>query len=141
ALGMAALFAGRAARTEAPPVRSGAAFRLVDAVVFAVAVTAISLVAAVVQRRFGSAGVLLTTAVSGFADAHAVAGSVGALAARSAIPLRDAGLTVLLALSTNAVTKVALAATAGPRPYFLRVLGGQVAVLAATWVGWLLGGR
>ena len=141
ALGMAALFAGRAARTEAPPVRSGAAFRLVDAVVFAVAVTAISLVAAVVQRRFGSAGVLLTTAVSGFADAHAVAGSVGALAARSAIPLRDAGLAVLLALSTNAATKVALAGTAGPRPYLLRVLGGQVAVLAATWAGWLLGGR
>ncbi|HZW90443.1 MAG TPA: DUF4010 domain-containing protein, partial [Myxococcaceae bacterium] len=111
-----------------------------DAVVFALAVSAISLVAAVVQRRFGSAGVLLTAAASGFADVHAVAGSVGALAARSAVPLREAGLAVLLAISTNAVTKVVLAVTSGPRPYLLRVLAGQVALLAATWAGWLLEG-
>ena len=83
---------------------------------------------------------LLTAAVSGFADAHAVAGSVGALTAHSAVPVRDAGLAVLLALSTNAVTKVVLAATAGPGAYFRRVLGGQGAVLAATWAGWLLPG-
>jgi uncharacterized membrane protein (DUF4010 family) len=138
ALVVAGLFAGRAARTEAPAVRSGAAFRLVDAVVFALAVTAISFIAAAVQRRFGSAGVLLTAAVSGFADAHAVAGSVGALSARSAVPLPDAGLAVLLAISTNAVTKLLLAATAGPGPYLRRVLGGQAVVLAATWAGWLL---
>jgi uncharacterized membrane protein (DUF4010 family) len=141
ALVVAGLFAGRAARTEAPPVRSGAAFRLVDAVVFALAVTAISLLAAAVQRRFGSAGVLLTAAVSGFADAHAVAGSVGALSAHSALPLGEAGLAVLLALSTNAVTKLVLAATAGSGPFLRRVLGGQAAVLAATWGAWLLAGR
>jgi uncharacterized membrane protein (DUF4010 family) len=141
ALGVAALFTRRAGRAEAPPVRSGGAFRLVDAVVFAVAVTAISFVAAVVQRRFGSAGVLLTAAVSGFADVHAVSGSVGALSARSAVPLREAGVAVLLALSTNAVTKVVLAATSGSRAYGVRILAGQVAILAATWAGWLLGGR
>ncbi|HEY3587343.1 MAG TPA: DUF4010 domain-containing protein [Myxococcaceae bacterium] len=141
ALVVAFLFARRAAKAEAPPVRSGGAFRLVDAVVFAVLVTAISFVAAAVQHRFGSAGVLLTAAVSGLADAHAVAGSAGSLAARSAIPLRDAGLAVLLGLSTNAVTKVVLAATSGPPPYLVRVLAGQVAVIAATWAGWLLGGR
>jgi len=139
ALVAAAMFTRHAGRTEAPPVRSGGAFRLVDAVVFAVAVTGISFVAAVVQRRFGSAGVLLTAAVSGFADVHAVSGSVGALAARSAIPLREAGVAVLLALSTNAVTKVVLAATSGPRAYLLRILAGQLAILAATWAGWLLG--
>ena len=55
--------------------------------------------------------------------------------------LPEAGLAVLRAISSNAVTKVVLAATSGPRPYLLRVLAGQVAVLAATWVGWLLGGR
>src|SRR5215469_2375517 len=131
ALVVAFLFARRAAKAEAPPVRSGGAFRLVDAVVFAVLVTAISFVAAVVQRRVGSAGVLLTAAVSGLADAHAVAGSVGSLAARSAIPLRDAGLAVLLGLSTNAVTKVVLAATSGPSAYLVRVVAGQVAVLTA----------
>ena len=139
ALVVAGLFAGRAARAEAPAVRSGAAFRLVDAVVFALAVTAISLLAAAVQRRFGSAGVLVTAAVSGFADAHAVAGSLGALSAHSAVPLPEAGLAVLLALSTNAMTKLVLAAAAGPGPYLRRVLGGQTAVLAATWAGWLLG--
>jgi uncharacterized membrane protein (DUF4010 family) len=48
---------------------------------------------------------------------------------------------VLLALSTNAVTKVVLAATSGPRAYLARILAGQLAILAATWAGWLLGGH
>jgi uncharacterized membrane protein (DUF4010 family) len=54
------------------------------------------------------------------------------------VPLPEAGLAVLLAISTNAVTKLLLAATAGPGPYLRRVLGGQAVVLAATWAGWLL---
>ena len=141
ALVVAAFFARRAAKTEAPEVRSGGAFRLLDAVTFAVAVTLISFVAAVVQERFGSTGLLVTAAVSGFADVHAFSGSAGALAARSAVPVEDAGLAVLVAVSTNAVTKAVLAATSGPRPYLVRVLAGQVALLAATWGGWLLGAR
>ena len=138
ALVVAALFARKAAKTEAPPVRAGAAFRLRDAVVFAVAVTAIAFVATLVQRRFGSAGFLVAAAVGGFADAHAFAGSAGALVSRSVVGVSDAGLAVLLALSSNALTKVVLAATSGTRPYLLRVLAGQVALLAATWAGWLL---
>jgi len=141
ALVVAGLLARRAARTEAPPVRSGGAFRLVDAVVFAVLVTAIAFLATLVHRRFGEAGFLVTAAVSGFADAHAFAGSAGALVARSAVEVQDAALAVLLAVSSNAVTKVFLATTSGPRPYLVRVLGGQLAVLAATWGGFLLVGR
>src|SRR5215831_14437356 len=92
ALVVAGLLARRAARTEAPPVRSGGAFRLVDAVVFAVLVTAIAFLATLVHRRFGEAGFLVTAAVSGFADAHAFAGSAGALVARSAVEVQDAAL-------------------------------------------------
>ncbi len=141
ALGVAAVFAGRAAKGEAPAVRSGGAFRLGDAVLFAGLVTLISFVAAVVQRRFGSAGLLVTAVLSGFADAHAFAGSAGALVARSAVPVESAALAVLLATSSNAVTKVVLAATSGPPAYAVRVLSGQLAVLGATWAGWLLGRR
>jgi uncharacterized membrane protein (DUF4010 family) len=83
-------------------------------------------------------GLLLAAALSGLADAHAFAGSAGALVARSAVPADAAALAVMLATSTNAGTKVVLAATSGPRPYLLRVLVGQVAVLAAAWGGWLL---
>lgn len=139
ALAVAGLFARRAARAEAPAVRSGAAFRLVDAVVFAVLVTLISFLAAVVQRRFGSPGILTVAALSGFADAHAFAGSAGALVARGAVPTDAAALAVLLAITSNSVTKGLLAATSGPRPYLVRVLLGQGAVLGATWAGWLLG--
>ena len=138
ALTVAALFARRAAKTEAPPVGSGTAFRLRDAVVFAALVTVIAFVATLVQRRFGSAGLLVAGAVSGFADAHAFSGSAGALVSRSAVGVPEAALAVLLAISSNAATKVMLAATSGPRPYLLRVLAGQLALLAATWAGWLL---
>jgi uncharacterized membrane protein (DUF4010 family) len=139
ALGVAMAFARRAARAEAPSVRAGTAFRLTDAVVFALLVSTISLVAAAVQKRFGATGVLLAAAASGFADAHAFAGSAGALVARGTVPVANAALAVLLAISTNALTKLVLAGTSGPRPYFLRVALGQAAVLAATWLGWLLG--
>jgi len=138
ALIVAGVFARHAARTEAPAVRSGAAFRIGDAVVFAGLVTLVAFVATVVQRRFGGPGLLVAAAASGLADAHAFAGSAGALAARSAVPVDAAALAVLLATSTNALTKVVLAATSGPRSYLLRVLAGQVAVLSATWGGWLL---
>jgi len=141
ALLVAGALARRAARTEAPPVRSGGAFRLVDAVVFAVLVTAIAFLATLVHRRFGEAGLLVTAAVSGFADAHAFAGSAGALVARSAVGVNEAAMAVLLALSSNAVTKVVLAATSGPRPYLVRVLAGQLGVLVATWAGWLATAR
>lgn len=135
---VAIVFARRAVRAEAPPVRSGAAFRLVDAVGFALLVTVISLVATIVQRRFGTPGLSITAALSGFADAHAFAGSAGALVARSAVPVGAAAFAVLLAISTNAGTKVVLAATSGPRPYLLRVLLGQAVVLGSTWAGWLV---
>lgn len=139
ALAVAVLFARRATTAEAPAVRSGGAFRLVDAVVFAGLVTLISFIAAVVQRRFGNAGILATALLSGFADAHAFAGSAGALVARSAVGVETAGLAVLLATSSNAVTKVVLAATSGPPAYLVRVLAGQLAVMGATWAGWLFG--
>src|SRR5262249_2595986 len=139
ALVVSALFARRAAKTEAPPVGSGTAFRLRDAVIFAVLVTAIAFVATLVQQRFGSAGLLVAATVSGFADAHALAGSAGALVSRSAVAVPEAGLAVLLAFSSNAATKVVLAAASGPRGYLVRVLAGQLAMLAATWGGWLLG--
>ena len=92
-----------------------------------------------VQQRFGSAGLLVAAVVSGFADAHAFAGSAGALVSRSALGVSEAGLAVLLAFTSNAATKVFLAATSGPRAYLVRVLAGQVAVLGATWAGWFLG--
>ncbi len=37
------------------------------------------------------------------------------------------------------MTKVVLAATSGPLAYLVRVLAGQLAVMGATWAGWLLG--
>jgi uncharacterized membrane protein (DUF4010 family) len=139
ALLVSALFARRAAKTEAPAVGSGTAFRLRDAVIFAVLVTAIAFIATAVQQRFGSAGLLVAAAVSGFADAHAFAGSAGALVSRSAVGVPEAALAVLLAFSSNTVTKVVLAAASGPRAYLVRVLAGQMAMLATTWGGWLLG--
>jgi len=138
---VAVVFARRAERAEAPPVRSGAAFRLVDAAMFAVLVTVISLVATMVQQRFGSGGLYVTAALSGFADAHAFAGSAGALVAREAVPVEAAALAVLMATSSNAATMVVLAATSGPRGYLIRVLIGQAVVLASTWAGWLVARR
>jgi uncharacterized membrane protein (DUF4010 family) len=47
-------------------------------------------------------------------------------------------IATLLALTTNTITKAVLAATTGPRRYWLLVGAGLVLVLAATWLAALV---
>jgi uncharacterized membrane protein (DUF4010 family) len=45
---------------------------------------------------------------------------------------------VLIAVSTNAMTKVFFAFSSGPRAFAIRVTTGQALVLASMWGAWLL---
>lgn len=52
---------------------------------------------------------------------------------RAQLGATAAQLGVLLALTTNTITKAVLAITSGPRSYSLRVIAGLALVLVATW--------
>ncbi len=135
--GYAAVEIWHARRAEAGPVR-GRAFKLSSAVLFAGLVTVIGFVAALARSWLGSAGVIGATAVAGLVDAHAPTAAIGSMSATGQLAAEPAALAVLLALSTNTITKVVLAISSGPRAYWLRVCLGLGLVLGATWTAALL---
>ena len=75
---------------------------------------------------------------AGFADAHAIAVSIGSLVAAQKISVAEAVVPILIALSTNTITKIALAVINGGGRYALQVVPGLLLTIAAAWLGWLL---
>ena len=128
----AALQTWHARRAEAEPTR-GRAFRLSTAVLFAVLVTAIGFASVLARSWLGSTGAVAAAAIAGLADAHASSAAIASMAATGQLAESAAVIGVLLALTTNTITKLVLAITSGPRSYWMRVGAGLVLVLVATW--------
>lgn len=125
-------------RTPDGELDAGEAFSLATALVFGATLTAIMFAAAALQAWFGDLGAAAAAALAGLVDAHAAAISVAALARSGQLAPADAVLPILAGFSTNAATKIVLAATAGGRAYALRVAPGVVLVTGAAWAGALL---
>jgi uncharacterized membrane protein (DUF4010 family) len=114
------------------------AFDLKLGLVFAAMVTGISIASTLLQRTFGDMVLQLAAAIAGFADAHAISASVAAAAAEQAIALEVAAWAVMLALTTNTITKAVLARSGGTGEYARRTGLGLVLMLAASWSAFLL---
>ncbi len=137
----AAILAFRARHAEAPrEAGPGRAFDLRSAIGFAVAITAISFVAAFLTDRFGSSALVVAAAIAGLADTHAVAISAASLAVAGRVTPAEAALAILAAFTANQVTKLVLAGTLA-RGRFLAFVGGGLALMvAAAWVGRIVAG-
>jgi len=120
---------------EAPPRGSGRAFDLFAALTFAALIGAVLTIAAALNTWMGERGVLVTTAISGLADAHAAAAATASLLAAGKISLPLAVTAVLTGLSANTLVKAMLAVTSGGAPYARRILPGLVLMIAAAWLG------
>lgn len=138
--GTAALLYGGVALARLGPVPRDVApierrpFSLWAALTFAGAITAITFAAAACERLLGAGGVTLSAAVGGFADTHAAAASVGTLVAEGRLDASEAVLPVVLALSTNIVTKAVAAFVAGRRDYARQVSLGLALILVSIWL-------
>ncbi len=130
ALIYAAVQTWQARRAEVEP-SPGRAFNLSTALLFALLVTGVAFISTLAQRAIGPAGAVVTAALAGFADAHASSAAVASVADQ--LGFTGAILGVLLALTTNSITKMVLAVTSGPRGFWGRVVIGQIIVLAVTW--------
>ena len=97
-----------------------------------------TLASAGIHQWLGDRGLLFATAVAGFADAHAAAIAAASLVAAGKVAAPDAVLPILAGLTTNSVTKVALAVLSRDRAYALEVIPGLVAVIGAAWAALLL---
>ena len=111
------------------------------ALALAATLAAILVASAALQAWLGATGVVIATAVAGFADTHSAAVSAAQLTNAQRITAEQAVLPVLAAFSTNTVTKIVLAFT-GHRTFALSVVPGLLLVVAAAWAGaFLSGGR
>src|SRR5262249_26204324 len=135
---VAAITARSAAESTSAPQKRGPVFRFQDALLFAVLLGTVAAVATVAQRRFGSAGVMVTAGLSGLVDAHAFAASAGPLVRGGQLEVEPAAQAVLVAVSANALTKLILGFATGPVAYGRRIALTQAVMVAALWGGWLV---
>jgi uncharacterized membrane protein (DUF4010 family) len=113
----------------------GNAFSLPTALTFAAILAVVLLVAAAAQDWFGEAGVVIAAAAAGFADTHSAAVSVASLVSDGRIKPPQTIIPVLAAFTTNTVTKMVFAVTAGGRTFALYVIPGLLLMLFAAWAG------
>ena len=113
----------------------GNAFSLTMALAFAAILAVVLVVAAAAQDWFGEAGVVIAASAAGFADTHSAAVSVASLVSDGRIKPPQTIIPVLAAFTTNTVTKMAFAVTAGGRTFALYVIPGLLLMLLAAWAG------
>jgi uncharacterized membrane protein (DUF4010 family) len=132
----AIFLAGTHGRTDDRPNEPGRAFDLKTVVLFASMVAVFSLISAGLIGWLGNDGALGSAVATGLVDVHAAAVSIATLMAAGKITARLGSLAILVALTTNMVSKIPAAFAAGPRPFALRVTLGIVALLAGLWSGY-----
>jgi uncharacterized membrane protein (DUF4010 family) len=113
----------------------GRAFSIVSALTFGLLVCVVLIVTAVFDNWFGSRGALASAAIAGFVDVHAASVSVATLASDGALTVRDSVLPVIIALSTNTVSKILMSFSAGRGAFSRRVTAGLVIVAGGAWIG------
>jgi len=113
-------------------------FHMGHALAFAGLIALVLVIATWMQIWLGSAGAQLTALVAGFVDTHAPAISVAELAESGTLSVPTAAQAVLLAFSSNTLTKIVLAFSSGGRRYGMRLLPGFLLMLGAVWLGFWL---
>lgn len=113
----------------------GSAFSLKTALTFAAILATILVLAAALQDWFGETGVILAAGAGGFADAHSAAISVASLVADGRLEPSAAIVPILVAFTTNTLTKMIFAVSAGGRTFALYVIPGLILMVIAAWAG------
>src|SRR5690606_24191371 len=112
----------------------------VTALLFALAISGVTLLSAALVDWLGRAGLVAAAALTGLADAHSTAASAASLVASGTITVSDAALPVLLGLTTNTVSKIVVAFASGGVRYAMQVVPGLLLTIAAAWLGWMFAG-
>ena len=135
-----ALWTWRGLRLSTPdPVQGSVVFSVRASLWLGLMIAVVLLVSAAMRVWLGDRGLAIATGVAGFADTHAAAVSVAALAAAGRVEPAATALPILMALSSNSLSKAVIARANGDRDFARPVLLGLAIVLAATWLGWWLG--
>lgn len=136
-LGLAALWRSEAT-TDNGHVK-GRAFSLFQSIGLALLIAGLMAAVTWLQAGFGTTAILAATALTGFADLHSASAAAITLGAQGATDSTTVLTAVLLAFSTNSMSKVVAAYAAGGARFGTTVSTGLVAVAAAAWLplGWV----
>jgi uncharacterized membrane protein (DUF4010 family) len=125
--------------SAADPVQGSVVFSVRASLLLGLMIAVVLLASAAMRVWLGDRGLAIATGVAGFADTHAAAVSVATLAATGRIEPAATAVPILIALTSNSLSKAVIARANGDRDYAGSVLLGLAMVLAATWLGWWLG--
>jgi len=106
---------------------------------FASLLALVLVLVSIASRLFGSAGVLVSSAIGGTTDVHAVTIAVANLASAGEITARTGVFAILVAFLTNMVVKMGLAVWAGGARMAPRVWPPLALMMLAAVVGYLIG--
>ncbi len=117
---------------------AGHAFNLATSLGFAALLAGVTAAVGLIERHHGLAGAGIGIALAGFADAHSATTSALSLAHSGAIAPADAGRCVLLAVTTNTVSKILFAFGAGGARYGVPSSAGLIVITGAAWLALLI---
>lgn len=115
-------------------VPAGRPFDPKTVLLFVLLVGGAIIVSALLTRWLGNRGLLIASAISGLADAHAAAVSAASLAVNGSIPLDFAALGVLIGFSVNTLSKCVLAFWVGNRRFGFAFAPAILLSVSAAWV-------
>lgn len=104
-------------------------------------VCGVSYASAALNTAYGQSGLWVGAAVSGLVDAHAIVPTVASLLTQAKLQPDAALMPLLIALSTNTLTKSLIAFQSGGWAYARQVSGGVWLTTAAVWLGYIAEGQ
>ena len=113
----------------------GHAFEHKTTLILSLAVLSVTVMTAALNHWIGELGVVIASMLAGLVDAHASVASMSSLVNKGQASLSQAQMAILLAVSTNTLSKLAVAIGAGGRSFAILTLPGLLLVLATVWLG------
>lgn len=122
----------------APELPQGHAFSFKQALIFAVILSIATALLALANQHFGRTALNVSTTLASFADVHAAVASVLTLTANGKLAAGQALLPILLAISSNTISKMVAAWVAGGTPFGLPMSLRLLLILVCTWLPLIL---
>lgn len=118
--------------------RPNRSFSVKTAVTLTLMIALVLVASAALKAWFGQAGLVFASSIAGLADVRASTISVASLAATAKITSANVAVPILVAISTNAVSKAIAALMTGGKTFFKKVTWGLILQISAIWLGWWL---
>lgn len=113
-------------------------FRLNSAFILMLIISLILLLSAMLMDVYGTAGLVAISAISGIVDVHAQTIAVATLVRIGQLNLDQASVPILIAFTTNAMSKIVIAILGGPPAFWKPVTIVIIFQILSIWFCWYL---